>query len=140
MERAVGLIDGIIQEDAFKAMLDDFAAKNHEVFDPTADENKLEYTVLHQQYQQMLEAHIEGKLVDAAVDLGGFLAALPTYVESAGAHERTGAVIELLRTLDSFVAFKDMMLTAKKALVGGAGVALGGENAQDAVAAVPELC
>ena len=25
-------------------MLDDFAAKNHEVFDPTADENKLEYT------------------------------------------------------------------------------------------------
>ena len=57
-------------------MLDDFAAKNHEVFDPTADENKLEYTVLHQQYQQMLEAHIEGKLVDAAVDLGGFLAAL----------------------------------------------------------------
>ena len=37
-------------------MLDDFAAKNHEVFDPTADENKLEYTVLHQQYQQMLEA------------------------------------------------------------------------------------
>ena len=76
-------------------MLDDFAAKNHEVFDPTADENKLEYTVLHQQYQQMLEAHIEGKLVDAAVDLGGFLAALPTYVESAGAHERTGAVIEL---------------------------------------------
>ena len=56
-------------------MLDDFAAKNHEVFDPTADENKLEYTVLHQQYQQMLEAHIEGKLVDAAVDLGGFLAA-----------------------------------------------------------------
>ena len=41
MERAVGLIDGIIQEDAFKAMLDDFAAKNHEVFDPTADENKL---------------------------------------------------------------------------------------------------
>ena len=139
VERAVGLIDGIIQEDAFKAMLDDFAAKNHEVFDPTADENKLEYTVLHQQYQQMLEAHIEGKLVDAAVDLGGFLAALPTYVESAGAHERTGAVIELLRTLDSFVAFKDMMLTAKKALVGGAGVALGGENAQDAVAAVPEL-
>ena len=121
VERAVGLIDGIIQEDAFKAMLDDFAAKNHEVFDPTADENKLEYTVLHQQYQQMLEAHIEGKLVDAAVDLGGFLAALPTYVESAGAHERTGAVIELLRTLDSFVAFKDMMLTAKKALVGGAG-------------------
>ena len=76
VERAVGLIDGIIQEDAFKAMLDDFAAKNHEVFDPTADENKLEYTVLHQQYQQMLEAHIEGKLVDAAVDLGGFLAAL----------------------------------------------------------------
>ena len=48
MERAVGLIDGIIQEDAFKTMLDDFAAKNHEVFDPTADENKLEYTVLHQ--------------------------------------------------------------------------------------------
>ena len=46
VERAVGLIDGIIQEDAFKAMLDDFAAKNHEVFDPTADENKLEYTVL----------------------------------------------------------------------------------------------
>ena len=41
VERAVGLIDGIIQEDAFKAMLDDFAAKNHEVFDPTADENKL---------------------------------------------------------------------------------------------------
>ena len=37
VERAVGLIDGIIQEDAFKAMLDDFAAKNHEVFDPTAD-------------------------------------------------------------------------------------------------------
>ena len=27
VERAVGLIDGIIQEDAFKAMLDDFAAK-----------------------------------------------------------------------------------------------------------------
>ena len=78
MERAVGLIDGIIQEDAFKAMLDDFAAKNHEVFDPTADENKLEYTVLHQQYQQMLEAHIEGKLVDAAVDLSGFLAASAT--------------------------------------------------------------
>ena len=41
VERAVGLIDGIIQEDAFKAMLDDFAAKNHEVFDPTADELSL---------------------------------------------------------------------------------------------------
>ena len=29
VERAVGLIDGIIQEDAFKAMLDDFAAKSN---------------------------------------------------------------------------------------------------------------
>ena len=107
MERAVGLIDGIIQEDAFKAMLDDFAAKNHEVFDPTADENKLEYTVLHQQYQQMLEAHIEGKLVDAAVDLGGFLAALPTYVESAGAHERTEKVLGLACRMPSGTTILD---------------------------------
>jgi len=84
-----------------------------------SDENKLEYTPIFEQYAKLVEQYVDRRLVEKGVDLEQFMKDLPAYIDSPEAHPRTGAVLELLTSFDSFMAFKDMMLEAKKAKVAG---------------------
>lgn len=116
LERAVGIIDEIMTGPEFKDKLDTFAKKHMDTFS-FDDENKLVYTEIYQEYQGMVEAHIEGKLVSSGVDLAAFFRDLPEYCELPEAHTRTGAILEVLRSLDNFEAFKEMILSMKKTMM-----------------------
>jgi len=114
MEQAVSAVDDVLAEKGFMDALKDFTSKHCDTFE-ASDENKLEYTPIFQEYAQLVESFVERRLVERGVDLDQFMKDLPAYLDSADAHPRTGAVLELLSSFDSFLAFKDMMLEAKKA-------------------------
>lgn len=113
MEHAVSAVDEVLTEKGFMAALKEFTQKHCDVFE-SSDENKLEYTPIFEQYAKLVEEYVDTRLVEKGVDLEKFMKDLPAYIDSADAHPRTGAVLELLSSFDSFVAFKDMMLEAKK--------------------------
>jgi ADP-ribosylation factor 2-binding protein len=115
MDSWVQAVDEVLTEKEFMGALKEFTQKHCEVFE-ASDENKLEYTPLFEKYAHLVEQYVDRRLVEKGVDLEKFMADLPAYIDSADAHPRTGAVLELLTSFDSFVAFKDMMLEAKKSL------------------------
>ncbi|KAG8468164.1 hypothetical protein KFE25_007216 [Diacronema lutheri] len=118
MQEAVKFIDEVLTEQSFMSALKDFTGTHCEVFE-ASDENKLEYTPIFEQYAKLVEQYVDRRLVEKGVDLEQFMKDLPAYIDSPEAHPRTGAVLELLTSFDSFMAFKDMMLEAKKAKVAG---------------------
>lgn len=113
MELAVVAVDEVLTEKEFMSALKEFTQQHCDVFE-SSDENKLEYTPIFENYAKLVEQYVDKRLVEKGVDLEKFMADLPAYIDSADAHPRTGAVLELLSSFDSFVAFKDMMLEAKK--------------------------
>jgi ADP-ribosylation factor 2-binding protein len=114
MEKAVQAVDEVLTEPEFMGALKDFTGMHCDIFEPS-DENKLEYTPIFEKYAGLVEQYVDRRLVEKGVDLEKFMTDLPAYIDSPGAHPRTGAVLELLTSFDSFIAFKDMMLEAKKA-------------------------
>lgn len=114
MEHAVQCVDEILTEKEFVGALKDFTAAHCDIFE-ASDENKLEYTPIFGKYAALVEKYVDSRLVAKGVNLEQFMKDLPAYTDSPDAHPRTGAVLELLSSFDSFLAFKDMMLEAKKA-------------------------
>ncbi|KAJ1624937.1 the ARF-like 2 binding protein BART-domain-containing protein [Pavlovales sp. CCMP2436] len=114
MEHAVQSVDEVLSEKGFVAALQEFTERHCDIFE-ASDENKLEYTPIFNDYATLIEKYVDSRLVEKGVDLEKFMADLPVYMEGVDAHPRTGVVLELLSSFDSFIAFKDMMLEAKKA-------------------------
>ena len=78
-------------------------------------ENKLEYSTIHKQYEQLIEDQIKSKLGDekfAKVEAG-----LATFVENnkepGNQSQEVFAAVELLSSLADFSQFKDLMLQKK---------------------------
>ena len=104
----------IVSSEDFKNEQKAFFEANCDKFD-AEEENKLEYTVIHKQYEQMIEDQIKSKLGDekfAKVEAG-----LATFVENnqeSGKQTReVFDAIELLMSLGEFSQFKSLMLEKK---------------------------
>jgi hypothetical protein len=115
----------IISEPTFQNEIDMFVDANCMYFDDV-EENKLEYTTLHNQYIELAEKRIEVRMQDMmgpAFDMIAFLMHLPAFIEG-GAGGVTGAdekeqsdfamTLEVLQSFTDFLAFKTMMLAKKK--------------------------
>ncbi|KAG8464881.1 hypothetical protein KFE25_010249 [Diacronema lutheri] len=108
-------LGAVIASDAFQQVNSAFVQQHRSVFEFT-DENKFEYTALHEQYVELMEK----TLVDLAkdVNMDELLSNLPGFME-ARAHtedpEGTGAYIDFLLSLTDFETFKNLMLMANMA-------------------------
>jgi hypothetical protein len=125
MAQAWAAAGKIISELAFQHEIDTFVDAYCVYFDDV-EENKLEYTTLHNQYADLAEKRIEARMQEMmgpAFDMAAFLQHLPTFIEG-GAGGITGAddkeqsdfatTLEVLLSFSDFVAFKSMMLAKKK--------------------------
>lgn len=128
MEHAVGLLDGLLQEEEFKARMAAFSAENCGIFEDV-EENKHEYTTIFQTFQGLVEQHLEERLTAEGVDLMAFLETLPAYMDLPQAHAQTGAIFDMLNAFNDFSAFKEMMLAEKKTLLIDPGAAPAAEAA-----------
>jgi hypothetical protein len=133
----------IVGSPAFVAQVKLFVDAHCGVFDLEAEENKLEYTELHEKYVALVDAELSQALQEelgAGFDMVAFLAAVPAFVESLkaqasadGGGTAAAAVVdvtddddgftpaavpetlEVLSRFTSFEAFKASMLAAKQA-------------------------
>ena len=106
----------IVGSESFKEMQRDFFAQHCEKFDDE-EENKLEYTEIHKQYEELVEAQVREQLGDEK--LNKIVAGLRDYIDSASAETKSIEVleaIEVLSSLGDFMEFKHVMLAQKKAL------------------------
>jgi hypothetical protein len=79
------------------------------------EENKLEYTELHKQYEAQIEAHLEQKLAQyPGFSMETLMAELPAYLASPAANDHT-ATLDFLHILTDFESFKALMLEALQA-------------------------
>eukprot|EP00931_Biecheleriopsis_adriatica_P089703 TRINITY_DN63793_c0_g1_i1.p2 TRINITY_DN63793_c0_g1~~TRINITY_DN63793_c0_g1_i1.p2 ORF type:complete len:129 (-),score=40.76 TRINITY_DN63793_c0_g1_i1:105-491(-) len=79
------------------------------------EENKLSYTIIHQQYMQLIELWIEGRMAQVIPDftMEAFLPELQEFLQCGGATKSdTKKVMELLNASTDFFSFKEMMLDA----------------------------
>ena len=109
----------ILQSAEFKQQQGEFFAKHCETF-TNEEENKLEYTAIHQEYEAMVEATIKEKIGDEKlkkIEVG-----LKDYIKVDVNHKRSPEVyeaIEILSALGDFVEFKKIMLAKKSEIEGG---------------------
>jgi len=74
------------------------------------DENRLEYTAIHQAYEEGIENLLQQNL-PKEFDMVAFMEALPAYLEGPGQDkEEMGQAVTLLSNVSDFRYFKDMML------------------------------
>jgi len=122
----------LVLSPAFVALTSGFVRLHCRTFDD-ADENKLEYTALHAEYVELVEAELVSALHEQFApdfDFGAFLAALPAFVQAHGKGGGTAMpstsieeddeladvpqTIEILNRFSHFGAFKQDMLAAKR--------------------------
>lgn len=132
----------IIGSPAFVAQVKLFVDAHCGVFDLEAEENKLEYTELHEKYVAIVDAELSQALQEelgAGFDMQAFLSAVPAFVESLKSQttaDESGVAasalvdvtddddftpaavpetVEVLSRFSSFEAFKSSMFAAKRA-------------------------
>ncbi|CAE8742537.1 unnamed protein product, partial [Polarella glacialis] len=111
-DRQVEVLQEVVMDDSFQDLLQDFCKKNCHHFEDT-EENKLIYTDLFKKYSELVEGHLEKKLVKA---IPGFV--MDTFLEELakrGEEEIDDAVFDLLASLGDFPSFKQQMLDTKDA-------------------------
>lgn len=102
-----------IAKPEFQAASAAFVASHKHVFCFT-EENKLEYTTLHESYVELMEK----TLIECApdVDIDALMANLPEFMTGAAQSQDpdgTGSTLDFLCSLTDFRAFKDMMLATQ---------------------------
>lgn len=122
----IGALEDFMMREDFAATQAAFCREHCAVFEDT-EENRLEYTPIFEEYTAALETAIDAHLTET---VEGF--DMMTFAESLEAREGTealeGEVFELLATLSSFEAFKELMLSYKAQEEGaadGSGLDLG---------------
>jgi hypothetical protein len=106
-------IDAVIRGNDFNAWRLAFVAKHVGSFS-YEDENKLEYTEIHNSYEEQIEKRIAEGLPEL-FDLGDFMKSLPDFLEGPGGKDDgVGASITLLLEVSDFQQFKAMMLFARR--------------------------
>lgn len=115
----IGALEDLLMSDGFSRRQAEFCRAKCHVFEDT-EENKLEYTSIFDEYTETLEAAMMGHL-DESVE--GFDAAEFFDMLEQREGQLDGDVFDLLMTLTSFEAFKELMLDYKREAdcVGGVG-------------------
>lgn len=121
----VGALEELLASEAFAARQAAFLRRHCDVFEDT-EENKLEYTTLFDEYTSALEDAMETSL-GAAVEGFDMTEFAEMLAKREGTGELDGDAFDLLMTLSSFDAFKELML-AYKAEKHGVGVFAEGEG------------
>ncbi|KOO30486.1 mitochondrial 2-oxodicarboxylate carrier [Chrysochromulina tobinii] len=131
---ALTLCRAKVAEAATEAELSQFRKQHCDSFEET-EENKLEYTTLHEQYMALIDAEITNALVERlgpTFSFEAFLAALPAFLACPGVasgdeatdkggddeYDRPASLshtLDVLLRFTSFEAFKADMLAAKRA-------------------------
>ena len=87
MAEAIATCRRIVAQPAFRAQVGVFIKQNCNAFDlSNADENKLSYTPLHEQYVEVVDLELTAALQETmgpAFDMAAFLAAVPAFVQSS---------------------------------------------------------
>ena len=120
----IGALEDLLMSDGFSRRQAEFCRAKCHVFEDT-EENKLEYTSIFDEYTETLEAAMMGRL-DESVE--GFDAAEFFDMLEQREGQLDGDVFDLLMTLTSFEAFKELMLDYKREADGVGGVGDEGER------------
>ena len=112
MHAAIVEINAIVLSEEFGAWRKAFVEENMHVF-TYEEEEKLEYTTVHQEYEKGIESMITQKLGER-IPMAGFLEQLPEYLEGAGKdNDESDAALQLLMQAIDYRNFKEMMLYEK---------------------------
>jgi hypothetical protein len=111
--RGLSAIEKYIRGPDFEAWRNKFVEEHIDTF-TYDDENKLEYTTIHQSYEAQIERMVEESL-PKDIAMADFQEALGPYLEGpGGSKEETSKTVTLLLEVSDFQAFRDMMLFTKK--------------------------
>jgi len=111
--RSLKRIGEIITSPDFVATSARFVDAHKDEFD-FVEENRLEWTALHEQYVELMDQAISSRA--EGVDMDELMANLPEFVKGGAQEqdpEQTGATMDFLFSLTEFDTFKNMMLAAK---------------------------
>ncbi|CAG5958390.1 unnamed protein product, partial [Menidia menidia] len=105
-DAVIGCIEDVIMEEEFQHLQQTFMDKHYLEFDDS-DENKLCYTLIFNEYVDLLEKHLEQQLIER---VPGFN--MNTFIEMLMQHkdEVSGDIFDMLLTFTDFVAFKEMFV------------------------------
>jgi len=107
-------VEEVVRSVEFDRWREAFVRKNVSHFE-YGEENKLEYTDIHREYEEGVERKIvEGLPKD--FDMAAFQRALPGYLESGMGlkDEQTGRAVTTLLEVGDFTQFREMMMFEKK--------------------------
>ena len=117
----IGALEDLLMSDGFAEAQAQFCRAKCDVFEDT-EENKLEYTPIFDEYTETLEDKMMGHL-DRSVE--GFDATEFFDMMESREGQLDGDVFDLLMTLTSFEAFKELMLDYKREAEGEGGAERG---------------
>lgn len=109
-DEIIGNIEDLLIDDKFNKLQNDFKTKYYQQFEDV-EENKLEYTSIFKEYQDLIEHHLEKELSKRLpqFSMTAFIKQLMERKE-----ELDGEVFEMLLSLSDFLIFKELMLDFKK--------------------------
>lgn len=109
-DQMIGVLEDYIIDPSFGSLQNDFFKAHMDVF-VDMEENKLEYTPIHQKYVDLLEASFATRLTRDVphFDMTEFLTMIEDRKE-----EIPGDIMDLLSSLDDFEMFKSMILAFKR--------------------------
>jgi len=111
IESSLCALDEVVSAPAFKEFQQYFVESHCHLFD-NVEENKLEYTELHKQYEAQIETYLEQQLAQyPGFSMEALMAELPAYLASPQAVDHA-ATLDFLHLLTDFEAFKMLMVEA----------------------------
>ncbi|KAK6320261.1 ADP-ribosylation factor-like protein 2-binding protein [Coregonus clupeaformis] len=105
-DAVIGSIEDIIMEDDFQHMQQSFMEKHYLEFDDS-EENKLTYTLIFNEYIELLEKQLEQQLMER---IPGFNMSTFTHLLKQHKDEVSGDIFDMLLTFTDFMAFKEMFI------------------------------
>jgi ADP-ribosylation factor 2-binding protein len=109
IESSLCALDEVVAAPGFKEFQQYFVESHCHLFD-NVEENKLEYTELHQQYEAQIETYLEQQLSQyPGFSMETLMAELPAYMASPQAVDHA-ATLDFLHVLTDFEAFKMLMV------------------------------
>lgn len=105
-DAVIGNIEDIIMEEEFQQLQQTFMEKHYLEFEDS-EENKLSYTLIFNEYIELLEKHLEQQLVER---VPGFSMSSFTLLLKQHKEEVSGDIFDMLLTFTDFMAFKEMFI------------------------------
>jgi hypothetical protein len=99
--------------------IETFIADKCSIFDvQNIEENKLEYTIVHEEFTEMVESLLVAHLVDVDVSPEQFATAFESSVAAAKSDSALNAVVSQIVSVGDFIAFKEMMIARHRSQLG----------------------